>query len=124
MQIIHTIIADADLNPGPAIYLSGGSLYITDTAIMSHAVGIRRSGYDTAVTEDYNLFYGNTIDRDGVMTGTHSLNGDPHFVDPVHDDYHLAFGSAAIDHGVDAGVYTDLDGNLRPHGDGLRHRRI
>ncbi len=50
---------------------------------------------------------------------THSLIGDPRFVDPLHDDYRLRFGSAAIDHGVDAGIYTDLDGNPRPSGAGF-----
>ena len=119
LQIIHTTIADTSLNPGAAIYFEVGSLHITDTMILSHAVGILTSRYNTGVTEDYNLFYGNTTDRDGVITGTHSLNGDPRFVDPAHDDYHLLFGSSAIDHGVDAGVYTDLDGNSRPLGNGF-----
>ena len=43
----------------------------------------------------------------------------PKFVDPLHGDYHLRFGSAAINRGVDAGVTTDLDGNPRPYGAGF-----
>jgi hypothetical protein len=45
--------------------------------------------------------------------------GNPRFIDPLHDDYHLRFGSAAINRGIDAGVYTDLDGNPRPSGAGF-----
>jgi hypothetical protein len=54
-----------------------------------------------------------------ATSGGHSLIGDPKFVDPLIDDYHLQFGSASIDHGVDAGVYTDLDGHPRPKGIGF-----
>jgi YVTN family beta-propeller protein/predicted outer membrane repeat protein len=119
LQVIHTTIADTGLNPSPAVFFDIGSLFITDTLITSHTIGIERSPYATGVHEDYNLFFANPTDRVGVTPGIHSLNGDPLFVDPAHDDYHLRFGSAAIDHGVDAGVYTDLDGNPRPHGAGF-----
>jgi hypothetical protein len=50
----------------------------------------------------------------GVTTGAHSLIGDPRFIDPLQNDYHLRFDSPAIDHGVDAGVEADLDGSSRP----------
>ncbi len=54
----------------------------------------------------------------GCLGGGLSV-GDPCFVDPAHDDYHLAFGSAAIDRGIDAGIYGDLDGHPRPIGLGF-----
>ncbi len=34
-------------------------------------------------------------------------------------DYHLIEGSPCIDAGTDAGVYTDIDGDVRPQGDGI-----
>jgi len=34
-------------------------------------------------------------------------------------DYHLSAGSPCIDVGTDAGVYTDIDGDMRPQGDGI-----
>jgi hypothetical protein len=72
------------------------------------------------VYEDYNLFFGNTITRTGTITqGGHSLAGDPAFLNPTSDDYHLTAASSAIDHGVDSGVTTDLDGNPRPRGSGF-----
>ena len=46
------------------------------------------------------------------------MDGDPAFVDPANDDYHLGSGSAAIDAGVDAGVASDIDGDPRPAGIG------
>ena len=55
----------------------------------------------------------------GVTSGGHSLVGYSKFVDPLNGDYRLQLGSAAIDRGVDAGVYTDLDGNPRPIGAGF-----
>lgn len=117
MTVSYATIANTIINPQSAIAVVNGVLDITNTLITNHATGI-----DTitgTVTEDYNLFYGNITNTVGVSNGAHSLIGDPRFIDPAHDDYHLAFGSAAIDHGVDAGVYTDLDGNVRPQGAGF-----
>ncbi len=114
----HVTIADNTLNPRPAIAVLSGTLNLTDTIIASHTIAISNTG--STVYEDYNLFFGNLTNTVGVITsGGHSLIGDPKFVDPLHDDYHLRFDSAAIDHGIDAGVYTDLDGNPRPSGAGF-----
>jgi hypothetical protein len=49
-----------------------------------------------------------------IITGTLNIFGDPGFVSPVTGDYHLRFGSAAIDAGINAGVTTDIDGQIRP----------
>jgi predicted outer membrane repeat protein len=117
LDLVNTTIADTALNPRFAITVLSGTLGITNTIITNHAIGISNTG--GTVTEDYNLFHGNLTNTIGVTTGAHSLVGDPRFVDPAHDDYHLVFGSAGIDHGVDAGVYTDLDGSVRPHGVGF-----
>ena len=38
----------------------------------------------------------------------------PWIADAASDDYHLLAGSAALNAGVDAGVYTDFDGEARP----------
>jgi len=117
LHLVNDTIADSNLNPSSAIDIPYGSLYVTNTIIANHAIGL--STITGTVTEDYNLFYGNVTNTIGVSNGAHSIIGDPRFIDPAHNDYHLAFGSAAIDHGVDAGVYTDLDGNVRPQGAGF-----
>ncbi len=56
----------------------------------------------------------------GTITGGgNSLTGNPAFVNPASDDYHLGTGSAAIDNGVSVGITTDIDGDPRPLGGGF-----
>ena len=116
MDLLHTTIAGPQSNPGTALFNLAATLHITNTIIANHALGIHSGG---ATTEDYNLFSGNLTNTIGITLGAHSLIGDPHFVDPLQDDYHLRLDSPAIDHGIDAGVETDLNGSLRPIGFGF-----
>jgi predicted outer membrane repeat protein len=119
VDVIHATVADSSANPGQAIYVNGGSVAITNTIIANHTVGIENAS--GTVVEDYNLFFANTNDTQGTVTGgghsTYSVSGaDPHFLDPAADDYHLGLGSAAVDQGVNAGITTDIDGDPRPSG--------
>ena len=118
VDILHaTIVGSAD-NVGTAIRVGAGhTVHITNTIIANHAAGI--SNANGTVYEDYNLFYGNITNTIDVTSGGHSLVGDPKFVDPLLNDYHLHAGSAAIDHGVYAGIFNDLDSNPRPIGAGF-----
>jgi hypothetical protein len=116
--ILHATIVDTGLNPRQAIVVMSGTAGITNTIITNHAIAISQT--DGTVYQDYNLFSGNTVTQTGmVIDGGHSLNGDPHFVNPDLDNYHLLSPSAAIDVGVDAGVLSDLDGLPRPLGAGF-----
>ncbi len=117
LDLTHSTIASSTLSSRSAIAVYSGTVGITDTVIASHTIAISNTG--GLVTEDYNLFFNNLTNTVGVASGGHSLIGDPKFVDPLHGNYHLQFGSAAIDRGVDAGVNTDLDGNPRPFGAGF-----
>jgi predicted outer membrane repeat protein len=116
--ILHSTIADIELNPVPAIKVMTGTVGITDTIITSHTVAISQTegtGY-----QDYNLFFGNTFNVSGTISGgAHDVFGDPNFVDPMAGDYHIVPPSAAINAGVDVGVLTDLDGNPRPTNGGF-----
>ncbi len=94
-----------------------GTLRLTNTIIASHTIAISNTG--GTVYEDYNLFFNTITNTIGVTSGGHSLSGDPKFIDPLNSNYHLQFGSASIDHGVDTGLYTDLAGNPRPVGLGF-----
>ena len=119
-RILHTTISSPTLATVSAISVDNANnvdISIVNTIITSHTIAISNTG--GAITEDYNLYFGNITNTVGVITGAHSLIGDRRFVDPLHDDYHLRFDSAAIDHGVDAGIYTDLDGHPRPIGAGF-----
>ncbi len=115
VQIVHTTIAGPAVTNGSAIQVVTATVGITDAIIASHTVGISVTG--GAVYEDYNLFFANTQPGQGtISSGTHDVNGNPAFVDPAGGNYHLTSLSAAIDAGVNGGVLTDLDSNVRPQG--------
>jgi hypothetical protein len=114
----HTTIASPTIGGGSAVYMFSGTLNLTNTIVASYSIGIDNAG--GSVYEDYNLFFGNTISKTGSISGGgHDVSGDPKFLNPGTDDYHLITGSAAINAGVNAGVYTDLDGKFRPIGGGF-----
>ena len=116
--IQFTTIASPTLGEGAAIYVNDGNANITNTIITRYITGVQQES--GTVSEDYNLFYGNTADRAGTVSfGAHDVSGDPHFVNPAGDNYHLTACSAAIDRGQDVGVTTDQDGNPRPVGAGF-----
>ncbi len=117
LTILHTTIATPTLTGGAAVVVQDGTAIISNTIIVNHATGIQGSGGTVTVTQDYNLFFGNTIDTDGGVTGgANSVVGDPAFVNPAADDYRLTAASAAINRGADVGVYTDFEGDVRPQG--------
>jgi predicted outer membrane repeat protein len=116
-ELAHLTIAGSTFITMPAVAVFSGTVGITDTIIASHTIAVSNTG--GIVREDYNLFFDTVTNTVGVTSGGHSLGGDPKFVDPLNGDYHLQFGSAGIDRGVDAGVYVDLDGNPRPVGAGF-----
>lgn len=91
---------------------------ITNTIIASHSIAIAQA--NGTVTEDYNLFFGNTENLSGTITsGGHSLTGNPAFENPASDDYHLTTTSAAYNTGTNAGVTSDFEGKPRPQGGGF-----
>ncbi len=116
LTILHTSIVDTGRNPKQGIFVYLGNVGITDTIITSHTIGIDNFNLSgtSASYQDYNLFFGNTQNLSGTISGgSHNQNGDPLFVDPLNSDYHLKAGSAAIDNGIFVSVLTDLDGHSR-----------
>ncbi|HEX6304234.1 MAG TPA: choice-of-anchor Q domain-containing protein [Anaerolineales bacterium] len=127
-RIVHTTLADQALNPRQAIYyfseFPGDTLYLTNTIITSHTVGIEIDQGNQSHAFGYGLlFHGNTITHtgDAFLESVAFVPGqpDPLFVDPQDHDYHIQSGSSAIDNGVDSGITLDLDGELRPQGEGF-----
>lgn len=112
-EIVHTTVADPGFGSGFAIQVLTGTTRITNTIITSHSVGI--SNTNGIVNQNYNLFFDNGTNTHGSITGgANSITGDPKFVDPTGDNYHIDVGSAAIDAGTNAGVTIDFDGEIRP----------
>ncbi|NOU69425.1 hypothetical protein GC096_36005 [Paenibacillus sp. LMG 31461] len=85
---------------------SGGGVYSREGSSVtiynaSHIVGAGSTYFSSARNKD-----------------THSVTGDPLFVNAAGADYHLGVGSAAVDTGTITSVATDMDGYTVPFGYG------
>jgi len=113
-RFLHTTIARNMGGDGSGVSITGtlNTVAMTNTIIVSHTVGISVSVNSTAAL-NFSLWHNNTSNLGGTGTvkNFNGYTGDPAF---APDGYHLAHASAAIDQGVDAGVVTDIDGDLRP----------
>ncbi len=113
VTLTNLTITDLGLNPQAAIKATGGNVSIFNTLITNHDIGILRTS--GLMIEDYNLYFSNTLNLSNTLsTGFHNVYGDPRFVNQATGDYHLNSDSAAIDAGVNVGIFADLDGNPRP----------
>jgi predicted outer membrane repeat protein len=117
LQISFVTVGAPTLANADAIRVDSGNVSIRNTIVTNHAIGLNRLG--GTLSEDYNLFFGNTLNKFGTSGGAHDVNGDPKFVDAANDNYHLGASSAAINVGTDVGVTTDIDGQMRPFGSGF-----
>ncbi|MDY0020040.1 MAG: DUF1565 domain-containing protein, partial [Anaerolineae bacterium] len=110
-------------NSGIGLYIGDSSIDTRTVAVVTNTIfsggtGIAVDGGATALLE--GTLWQNT-DQDWwieggsiLITGTHNYWGDPDFVDPDAWDYHIGLNSAALNRGVDAGVYSDFEGDMRP----------
>jgi parallel beta-helix repeat protein len=126
-RLLHNTIARNTGGDGSGVYVSNwgshyGTVWLTNTILVSQAVGISVTAGNT-VTLEATLWgsgdWANGTDWAGegtLLTGTVNVWGDPAFVDADAGDYHLSPDSAAIDRGVDAGLTADIDGHPRPIG--------
>jgi uncharacterized repeat protein (TIGR01451 family) len=124
-RFLHTTLARNRGGNGQGIYLSNGStVWLTNTILVSHTVGIQTSGSTAylGATLWGDGPWANGTDTVGSNISTGALNwwGDPAFVDPNSGDYHLGAGSAAFERGVSTGVPDDIDGDLRSVGLGMQ----
>ena len=125
---------------GGAIY---GSPTITNSTIIWNYAGFWHDGpygrgggiYGSPVVTNCILYYNSTevgpdeiseefssptvtySDVAGGWPGEGNIDSDPLFVS--YGDYHLTADSPCIDTGTDAEVYTDIDGDVRPQGEGF-----
>ena len=125
VRLLYTTIArnsGGQYGDGSGVYITDkgygaySTVLMTNTIIFSHTVGVTVTAGNTA-TLNATLWHSNGADRGGAGTINHTNDhsGDPKF---AADGHHLTAGSAAIDKGVNAGVLVDIDGQMRPAGQG------
>lgn len=79
--------------------------------------GVMTGDGGTIAVLDYNDAWGNTLCDYCGLTGTGNILLDPQFVNPTTGDYHIRFGSPAMNAGLNAGAPPlDRDGVVRPQG--------
>jgi len=119
-SLLHTTIARNTGGNGSGVYVTDyfGAAFskvdLINTILVSHTVGINVTGGNEAIVNSV-LWFGTPITISRAPTATVTVQnqrqGNPAF---AADGYHLTAVSAAIDHGVNAGVTTDIDGDPRP----------
>jgi len=119
-RLLHCTFAHNTGGDGAGIYV-GGTLWLTNTIIVSHTVGIYVNSDKTAVIEATLWGSGewaNGADWAGpgaIVTGTINFWDNPGFVDPAAGDYHISPSSGALERGVATGLIGDIDGQPRPY---------
>jgi uncharacterized repeat protein (TIGR01451 family) len=122
-RLIHTTIARNSGGDGSGVYftefgITFSTVTLTNTIVASQTVGIMGTTGNTATLEATlwgSGAWANGSDWVGnILTGTINTWGNPDFVAPNGQDYHIASGSAARDAGIYAGVGRDIDGQVRP----------
>jgi hypothetical protein len=127
LRVLHTTIARNRGGRVGGLLLTNfeaehSSVAMTNTIIVGHTVGIE-AGFDDVATLEGTLWgaeeWANAVDWSGtVVTGTVNVWGAPRFADPDGGDYHILASSAAAGAGVDIGVSSDFDDDLRPAPEG------
>ena len=107
-------ISHNSADDGGGLYLSQSPATITNCILWGNTAGeilIEGSGYAPEVTYS---------DIQGGFAGEGNFHGDPLFLDPENDDYHLAVSSPCMYAGTAQGAPdTDIEGNSRPQGYGF-----
>jgi parallel beta-helix repeat protein len=125
-RLLHTTIARNRGSNGDGINVAEhnyifSSVKLTNTILVSHAVGIYVRDGNT-VTLEATLWgsdsWANVTDTIGLVISTTNITGDPAFVAPEAGDYHIGSTSKAIDVGVNTPVTVDIDADSRPAGKG------
>jgi len=116
-RVLHLTIARNQGAAGSGIHLAGNSTAsITNTVLISQTTGLNVDAGSTAtLTATYwgNGEWANGADWIGAGSVISQLNyyaGDPGFVAPQEQDYHITGASALVNLGVPSEVEDDLDG--------------
>jgi len=116
-RMLHLTIARNQGDGGSGLHLTGDSAaVITNTVLLSQTVGLNvEAGSAVTLTATYwgNGAWANGADWLGAGSVISQLNyyaGDPAFVAPQEQDYHITAASALINQGVLTEILDDLEG--------------
>ncbi len=119
-SLYNITIAQPTAATGPAVYIDrNAQLNLYNSIVNNYTNAIRLAGTGSKFSEDYNLFYGNTVD---VILGSGSIYNPgghttgaipPGFANPAAGNYHLLASSHAIGNGYNYGLTDDLDFHRR-----------
>jgi spore coat protein CotH len=106
----NTLVGDSLGRQGTGLAVLGPlTVTAVNNIVVSHSVGITaRAG--AVLSASHTLLWGNA---DDPISGTVALHVPPLFVAPAQQNYHLHPQSLAVDAGIDAGIFTDVDGDPR-----------
>ena len=107
LHLMHTTIANPTQTSNQGIYVTNGTVLITNTIVVSHNIGVEVGGTGIA-TPNYMNYFNNNTNEIGA-SGSNLFLGDPLFVSP--SDHRLVVGSAAMDVGTNAGVMMGSSGH-------------
>jgi len=115
----NTITFNSYSDEGTGVYVAEASSSeraepkLWNNIITNQLVGIYVKGDVTnnVVISDGILWYENNANTGGTGTFflSHEYTGDPMYVDVAGNNFHIAFDSAAIDHGVLTNINSDFD---------------
>jgi hypothetical protein len=94
------------------------TLSLTNNIIAGFPIGLdNNSPSSSTITSLYTLFAPDVANHGNNVNFDHAITGDPAFMNPATNDYHIRFISVAKDAGTSAIVTTeDIDGDPRPIG--------
>ncbi len=111
----HLTVANNTGGDGAMITHMMGRAFYTNTILYSGTIGIKKQ--NDYVTLDHVLRYDVLTPTVNAttwgLTDLSPITATPAF---AADGYHITAASAAVDAGIEAGVYTDIDGQPRPLG--------
>ncbi len=119
--MLHTTLAENVGGDGSGVYVrdllgTPSNVTMTNTILVSHTVGVYVTSGST-VTMKATLWgdatWGNATDSAGLVISSTNVTGAPDFVNPETADYHIGADSKAVNAGINAGIFIDIDNEPR-----------
>ncbi len=128
--LVHNTIARNQAGDGSGLFigesgLQPGHALIENNIIVSHTAAVSVTAGSTATLQGTLWgagIWANQTDWGGagtIIVGPNHIWNDPAFEDAAADDFHLKISSPAVDAGVESAIFHDIDGDLRPAGQGF-----